>query len=111
MSHLSIVTPDADRELSQRVHLFLSGSSQPVLRNLEVTARAGTIFLRGRVRSFYHRQLALEFTRRVAGVIQIVDELVVDERPPQANNASSSAVLPPVNLQVLSPMPTSPALI
>jgi len=111
MFHLSIATPDADRELSQRVHLFLSGRFQSVSRNLEVTARAGTILLRGRVRSFYHRQLALESTRRVAGVIQIVDEIVVDERPSQPLSSSCAAFAPPIILQGLSPLPTSPALL
>ena len=104
MSQLSTATPEADRELSQRVHLFLSGRSQPALRNLEVAARAGTVLLRGRVRSFYHRQLALELTRRVAGVIQIVDELIVDDRA--TTPATSQLAIAPIDVQGFIALPT-----
>ena len=67
-----------DDDLALRVRLFLSGRHRPALRNLEVTVRGGMVLLRGRVATFHHKQLAIEFTRRVAGVLRILDELVVE---------------------------------
>jgi osmotically-inducible protein OsmY len=106
MSFTQAAIPETDHELSQRVQLFLSGRSQPALRNLEVAARSGTVHLRGQVRTFYHRQLALELTRRVAGVLQIVDELSVDDPEPTKEAVVSTATFI-TGLQVLPSAPSA----
>jgi osmotically-inducible protein OsmY len=81
-----------DDDLALRVRLFLWGRHRPALRNLEVTARDGTVLLRGRVANFHHKQLAIEFTRRVAGVLRIIDELIVDT--PVVPKSAASEALP-----------------
>jgi osmotically-inducible protein OsmY len=48
----------------------------PGLRQVKVAANNGTVTLRGRVRSFYEKQLCQNVCR-VAGVVQIVDAVVV----------------------------------
>jgi osmotically-inducible protein OsmY len=106
MSFESPAILDGD-DLALRVHLFLSGRSQPALRNLEVSAHRGTVLLRGRTQSFYHKQLALELTRRVAGVIQINDELVVDDSQASVKPVAQ-ALAPPIDLQLLSPPVSTP---
>ena len=40
--------------------------------------RDGILHLRGRARSFYHKQLAQELVRRVDGVAAVLNQIVVD---------------------------------
>ena len=67
----------ADEELARRVFLFLSTRQVGDLRRLAVTARDGRVRLSGRVSSFYHRQLAVSFARKVAGVLTVDDQITV----------------------------------
>jgi len=67
----------ADEELARRVSLFLATRQVGDLRRLAVTARQGRVRLSGRVSSFYHRQLALTYTRKVAGVLSVDDQIGV----------------------------------
>ena len=45
--------------------------------------RGGAVTLRGLVGTFYERQLALASSARVAGVRELVDEIIVKELAPQ----------------------------
>jgi osmotically-inducible protein OsmY len=63
-------------ELERRVKLFLA-STRPELRGLHIRAHGGTVRLAGQLTSFYLRQLALEATKRVAGVQSVVDTIQV----------------------------------
>ena len=74
----------ADRDLERRVVSFLVGRHVPSLRNLQVEARNGTVTLRGRVRTFYEKQLCQSCCRRVAGVLQFVDHVDVAHAPAAA---------------------------
>ena len=67
----------SDMDLERRVLNFLNTRQVPALRQVGVEADQGTIVLTGRVSSFYEKQLALSCCSRVAGVIQLVDELAV----------------------------------
>jgi hypothetical protein len=68
-----------DRDLARRVTSFLSTQHRPALRNLEVEVSEGTVTLRGRVATFYEKQLSGQLARRVAGVIRLVDDVIVKE--------------------------------
>ena len=68
-----------DDELRLRVVNFLADSNMPGLRHLEVAAAGGTVTLRGRVRTYYEKQLCRQRCRRVAGVVQLVDHVVVTD--------------------------------
>jgi osmotically-inducible protein OsmY len=74
----------ADRDLERRVVNYLSGRHVPGLRHLEVQARNGVVTLRGRVRSFYEKQLCNQCCRRVAGVMSLVNsvDVVAPKREP-----------------------------
>jgi len=61
------------------VALFLSTAGMPGLRRLRVDVAGDTIVLSGRVRTFYERQIAVERSRRVAGVIEVDDQIEVVE--------------------------------
>jgi hypothetical protein len=75
-----VVEPGAavDRDLLRRVKTFLSTSHRPGLRALEVEAHGGVVRLRGNVRTFYEKQLSVQLTRRVAGVVRLIDEVMVN---------------------------------
>lgn len=66
-----------DQDLQQRVSAFLAGQHRPALRNLNVKAREGVVTLRGNVPTFYEREISVRLARRVAGVVQLVDEIIV----------------------------------
>ena len=68
----------ANSDLKRRIINYLVSRHVPALRHVEVEAVAGTVILRGKLRSFYHKQLCLHCCQRVAGVIKLIDELVVD---------------------------------
>jgi len=64
---------EADRELERRVAAFLADRNLPALRRLGVRSERGVVTLRGRVRTFYEKQLGHHSARRVAGVIEVID--------------------------------------
>lgn len=68
----------SDRDLKRRVGIYLAGQHVPGLRHLEIEAENGTVTLRGRVHSFYERQLCQSLCRRVAGVLQYIDAIDVE---------------------------------
>jgi osmotically-inducible protein OsmY len=80
MSH----THHDDRDLERRVVNFLVGRHVPGLRHLSVRAEAGIVTLSGRVQTFYEKQLCQDCCRRVAGVVQFVDDVDVaySQMPP-----------------------------
>lgn len=70
--------PNSDSEIEQNVRAFLEGCNMPALRRLAVSVSAGTVTLRGQVRTFYERQLTQQCLRRIAGVRQLIDRTVVN---------------------------------
>ena len=72
----------ADLDIERRVALFLDQRRLSCGTRLSISARRGVVTLRGMVPTFHQRQLIIEFTRHVAGAVQVIDELEVD--PPRA---------------------------
>ena len=79
-----------DRDLEYRVRTFLSGRNFPALRRLGIEARNGTVTIRGRVTTFYEKQLSQQCRQRVAGVRQLVDQIVVEK--PANDNAIGQTI-------------------
>jgi osmotically-inducible protein OsmY len=78
---LDSASETAGPSLRNRVELFLGAASITELRRLEVSVQQDTVVLQGRVHTFYHKQLAQEFTKRVAGVRHVQNLIeVADER-------------------------------
>jgi carbon storage regulator CsrA len=71
----------ADCQLERRIRNFLEGLNLPALRNLEVEVRNGAAVITGRVRTFYHKQLATSCCQRVAGVLSVLNEVRVADSP------------------------------
>jgi hypothetical protein len=99
-----------DADLLTRVGIALTMRLSHTLHAIHIQVDNGIVTLRGLVPSFYDRQLAIEVTRRVAGVLKVRDELSVatpsggfdkawnpqssnghDPRSSQATNASPGA--------------------
>jgi hypothetical protein len=74
-SELTVAHPDS--ELKRRILIFFFQRHLPALRNVEVAVDAGTVVIQGRVNSFYEKQVCLHCCRRVAGVVQVVDNVEV----------------------------------
>lgn len=68
--------PSSNEELRRRVVLHLA-SCRLELCGLDANVEDGTVTLRGELPTFFLRQLAIERTRRVAGVRRMVDEIEV----------------------------------
>lgn len=64
-------------DLARRVKNFLAGRNLPGLRRLEIEVDGNSVVLRGTVRTFYEKQLAVHCCQRVAGVINVVDGIEV----------------------------------
>ena len=73
------VTP-SDTDLEKRLRIFLDQRNLPSLRRVRVSADNGVIRLRGRVRSFHEKQLCLSCCRHVAGVVGVVDQIIVEDQ-------------------------------
>lgn len=78
------ISEQADRDLERRVVNFLAERHVPGLRHIEVEAHNGIVTLRGRVHSFYEKQLCQAVCRRVAGVVRYIDDIDVKYLPAMA---------------------------
>jgi hypothetical protein len=68
------------------------------LHAVHIQVDGGTVTLRGIVPSFYDRQLAIEVTRRVAGVLKVRDELTVaDQKTGTTERVHSACRQEPAN--------------
>lgn len=86
----------SDADLLTRVGIALTLRLRHTLYAVHISADHGAVTLRGEMPTFYDRQLAIEITRRVAGVLQVVDELsVAQEARQQKVNSESHVELKP----------------
>ncbi|MBX7074882.1 MAG: BON domain-containing protein [Pirellulales bacterium] len=70
-----------DHDLERRVLNFLISRQVPCAHQIDISASGGEVTLRGRVASYYHKQLCVHCAQRVAGVIRVVDQIRVKSRP------------------------------
>ena len=71
----------------------LNTGSYPALRSVSCECRHGVLYLRGRLSSYYHKQLAQEAVARLDGVTQVVNEIeVLQTAGPQRDLARTSVV-------------------
>jgi hypothetical protein len=75
-------------ELTRRIAASLSRASWPGLRRLKLEARAGTIHVEGDVTTFFEKQQAYQWVRRLAGEVPVVESIaVVSRRQPRLATA------------------------
>ena len=71
------IDANADSDLKVRVASYLAGRRHSTLRELDVSTFNGTVTIRGIVKSFYEKQLAINSCQRVAGVLKLIDQVEV----------------------------------
>ena len=72
------ICEDLDPELHQRLTVHLQQRGLATYRTLRLRVDNGVVELLGRLPSYHLRQVAVECTKRVAGVMRVVDRIVVD---------------------------------
>jgi osmotically-inducible protein OsmY len=77
---LDTAVESVDADLERRIRIFLAQKNVSALQRIAVSASEGTVKVRGRVRSFYEKQLCLSCCQHVAGVIRVIDEIEVEDR-------------------------------
>ena len=68
----------SDAEIAQRVRAFLTSRHFPAFRQLHVDVHNGSVSLQGKVHSYYEKQVALNTCQRVAGVLALIDQVLVE---------------------------------
>lgn len=66
------------RDVTGRIRHLLSESPIAEVRCVRVEQHGDQVFLQGRVRSFYVKQMAQETVRRAVGKLQIVNSVSVE---------------------------------
>jgi len=69
---------DRSDEVTQAAKTRLQNSAYWAIRTLSCDCRRGILFLRGHLPTFYQKQLAQEAVAKLQGVLQVVNETVVD---------------------------------
>jgi hypothetical protein len=99
---------ETDRDLERRVKALLADRNLPALRRLGVRSHQGVVTLRGRVGTFYEKQLSGQAARRVAGVVDVIDatEVASDESllsaPPTAGRNRQEPTPAPALVSLVS---------
>lgn len=68
---------DADEALCHDVHWALVSSGYPQLERVTITAHEGFVLLRGRVTTYYEKQLAQSIAMQTDGVGSLKNEIEV----------------------------------
>lgn len=66
------------RDAPARAQVLLQQSPVAELRDLAIDREGDQLRIHGRVRSFYHKQLAQETVRSVAGDLRLINDVAVD---------------------------------
>lgn len=66
------------RDISGRLRVLLAESPIAEIRHLRVQQDGDRVFLAGKVRSYYAKQMAQETIRGATGGLQIVNDVKVD---------------------------------
>jgi osmotically-inducible protein OsmY len=74
----TVCTPHRFRGITEAAKECLQNSPYRPLREVLCECDWGVLFLRGRLPSFYHKQLAQQAVAHVNGVRQIINEIEVD---------------------------------
>jgi hypothetical protein len=90
MSQQPLPNDIGDADLLTRVGIALTLRLKHTPHRVNISVDRGTVTLRGAVPTFYDRQLAIEITRRVAGVMRVIDELTVPQSHDGQKTSSSN---------------------
>ncbi len=80
MESITVGVPCSDQDILRRVTCYLSTRHFPAFRELDVEVDRGIVTVSGVLPSYYEKQVALNTCQRVAGVIELVDDILVEEQ-------------------------------
>jgi osmotically-inducible protein OsmY len=70
---------NTDAVTREKISHLLHCQNFPMLRRLDIEAEDGTVTLKGSLRTFHEKQIALTVSTQVQGVDRLVDEIVVQQ--------------------------------
>ena len=88
-----------NRRLEQRIVRYLVGQGRADLCTLKIRARAGKVRVRGQLVAEADRIFVIQGVRRVAGVLEVEDEIQL-KRSAQGVLVPASALTPPISVQI-----------
>ncbi len=68
-----------DADVMRRVASYLSTRHFPSFRGLNISVDRAVVTVSGCLNTYYEKQVALNTCRRVAGVVELIDEISVAE--------------------------------
>jgi hypothetical protein len=74
---MEAMLPQHVKDVTEIARDRLCSSPYTSIRSLSCNFDNGVLLLRGRLHSFYHKQVAQETVRRLSGVMRIVNEIEV----------------------------------
>jgi osmotically-inducible protein OsmY len=74
---------DDSQDVVKSVQKSLEERGYHVLRTVSFCYERGVLILRGRLPTYFHKQLAQEAVRRIEGMAQIVNQIEVTSEPPR----------------------------
>ena len=77
-NHLLLSPPAPDRQLEDDVAQAMQATGHFSASRVDIRADNGVVYLRGRVRSYYHKQVAQVAASSVLGHRQLVNEIQVE---------------------------------
>ena len=69
-----------DRVIARSARELLEETLRETVRDLVCESHSGVLVLQGRTKSFYHKQLAQETVRTLAGVMRVINDIEVMRR-------------------------------
>ncbi|MCH5376091.1 MAG: BON domain-containing protein [Planctomycetes bacterium] len=66
-----------DRVIARSARECLEERLREMVRDLECESHRGVLVLRGKAKSFYHKQLAQETVRALEGVLRVINNIEV----------------------------------
>jgi osmotically-inducible protein OsmY len=81
-----------NRDLANRVAKFLNNQQMPGVNTIDIRAVGGVVVLSGQLRTEREKRLYVQYCQRVAGVMQVIDELQVTQQKCSTGQPSTASV-------------------
>jgi osmotically-inducible protein OsmY len=82
----------SDDDIGRRVSSLLMSQHFPAFRRLRVDVHNGVVTLSGKVYSYYEKQVAITSCGNVAGVLSLIDQIDVSDRPTRVDPFETAVV-------------------
>lgn len=80
MQVAKVEVEESNDAVRQGVLKFLHSQYFPSFRKFKIEVDQGTVTLNGSVNSYYEKQVAMTMCQNVAGVVKLIDQIVVQAK-------------------------------